>query len=31
VPDGPDKLWVADLAYVAIVGGVAYVAVILDA
>jgi putative transposase len=31
VPDGPDQLWVADLTYVAIAGGFAYVAVILDA
>jgi putative transposase len=31
VPDRPDQLWVADLTYVAIVGGFAYVAVILDA
>ncbi len=31
VPDGPDQLWVADLTYVAILGGFAYVAVILDA
>lgn len=29
--DGPDQLWVADLTYVAITGGFAYVAVILDA
>lgn len=29
--DGPDRLWVADLTYVAIVGGFAYVAIILDA
>ncbi len=28
---GPDQLWVADITYVAIVGGFAYVAVILDA
>jgi putative transposase len=28
---GPDELWVADITYVAIVGGFAYVAVILDA
>jgi putative transposase len=31
VPDGPDQLWVADLTYVAVLGGFAYVAVILDA
>lgn len=31
VPDGPDQLWVADLTYVAIIGGFAYVAIILDA
>jgi putative transposase len=31
VPDRPDKLWVADLTYVAIPGGFVYVAVILDA
>ena len=29
--DGPDRLWVADLAYVAIATGFVYVAVILDA
>jgi putative transposase len=29
--DGPDQPWVADLTYVAIVGGFAYVAIILDA
>ncbi len=29
--DGPDQLWVADLTYVTIVGGFAYVAIILDA
>ena len=29
--DGPDQLWVADLTYVAITGGFAYVAIILDA
>ena len=29
--DGPDQLWVADLTYVAIIGGFAYVAIILDA
>jgi putative transposase len=28
---GPDQLWVADITYVAIVGGFAYVAVVLDA
>lgn len=31
VPDGPDQLWVADITYVAIPTGFAYVAVILDA
>ncbi|WP_338036695.1 IS3 family transposase [Arvimicrobium flavum] len=31
VPDGPDQLWVADITYVAIPAGFAYVAVILDA
>lgn len=31
VLDGPDQLWVADLTYVAIIGGFAYVAIILDA
>jgi putative transposase len=31
VPSGRDQLWVADLTYVAIPGGFAYVAVILDA
>jgi putative transposase len=30
-PTGPDQLWVADITYVAIAGGFAYVAVILDA
>ncbi len=29
--DGPNQLWVADITYVAIVEGFAYVAVILDA
>jgi putative transposase len=29
--DGPDQLWVADLTYVTIVDGFAYVAIILDA
>ena len=29
--DGPDQLWVADITYVPIVGGFAYVAIILDA
>jgi len=29
--DGPDQLWVADITYVAITGGFAYVAIILDA
>ena len=28
---GPDQLWVADLTYVAIAAGFAYVAVIMDA
>ena len=31
IPDGPDQLWVADITYVTIVGGFAYVAIILDA
>ena len=31
VPDGPDQLWVADITYVAMPAGFAYVAVILDA
>ena len=31
VLDGPDQLWVADLTYVTIIGGFAYVAIILDA
>lgn len=31
VPDGPDQLWVADITYVAIPAGFAYLAVILDA
>lgn len=30
-PDGPDQLWVADITYVTITGGFAYVAVVLDA
>lgn len=30
-PDGPNRLWVADLTYVAVAGGFAYVAVVLDA
>jgi putative transposase len=30
-PIGPDRLWVADITYVAIAGGFAYVAVVLDA
>jgi putative transposase len=29
--DGPDHLWVADLTYVTIIGGFAYVAIVLDA
>jgi len=31
IVDGPNQLWVADITYVAIVEGFAYVAVILDA
>ena len=31
VPDGPDQLWVSDITYVTIIGGFAYVAVVLDA
>ena len=31
MPNRADQLWVADLTYVDIVGGVAYVAFILDA
>ena len=31
IPTGRDQLWVADLTYVVIPGGFAYVAVILDA
>lgn len=31
VVDGPNRLWVADLTYVAIVGGFVYVALIMDA
>ena len=31
IPDGPDQLWVADITYVIIIGGFAYVAVVLDA
>jgi len=30
-PNGPNQLWVADITYVAVAGGFAYVAVILDA
>ena len=30
VVDGPNQLWVADITYVAITAGFAYVAVILD-
>ena len=30
-PDGPNQLWVADITYVAVVRGFAYVAVVLDA
>ncbi|MER9312696.1 DDE-type integrase/transposase/recombinase, partial [Mesorhizobium australicum] len=29
--DGPNQLWVADITYVTVVGGFAYVAVVLDA
>jgi putative transposase len=31
IPDGPNQLWVADITYVTVVGGFAYVAVVLDA
>ena len=31
IPDGPNQLWVADITYVTIIGGFAYVAVVLDA
>jgi putative transposase len=31
LPDGPNQLWVADITYVVITGGLVYVAVILDA
>ncbi len=31
VVDGPNRLWVADLTYVAIIGGFVYVALIMDA
>jgi putative transposase len=31
IPDGPNQLWVADITYVTIINGFAYVAVILDA
>lgn len=31
VPDRPNQLWVADLTYVAVMGGFVYVAIILDA
>ncbi|UVK48948.1 IS3 family transposase (plasmid) [Mesorhizobium sp. AR07] len=31
ISDGPDQLWVADITYVTVVGGFAYVAVVLDA
>jgi len=31
VVDGPNRLWISDITYVAVVGGFAYVAVILDA
>lgn len=30
-PDGPDRLWVADLTYLAIATGFVYLAVVLDA
>ncbi len=30
MPDGPDQLWVADLTYVAVMGGFVYVAIILE-
>lgn len=29
--DGPDRLWIADITYVTIIGVSAYVSVILDA
>lgn len=31
IPDGPNQLWVVDITYVTVIGGFAYVAVILDA
>lgn len=31
IPNGLDRLWVADITYVTIVGGFAYVAIVLDA
>ena len=31
VADGPDRLWVADITYVAVAGGFVYVAIVLDA
>lgn len=31
ISDGPDQLWVPDIIYVTVVGGFAYVAVVLDA
>lgn len=31
VPNGPDQLWVADITYVTIIGGFAYVSIVLDA
>ncbi|ANT54827.1 hypothetical protein A6B35_33225 (plasmid) [Mesorhizobium amorphae CCNWGS0123] len=31
IPDGPNQLWVADITYVTVVGGFAYVTVVLDA
>ena len=30
-PDGPNRLWVADLTYVAVVSGFVYVALVIDA
>lgn len=30
-PDGPNQLWVADITYVAVIGGFVYVAIVLDA
>ena len=31
VPDGPDRLWVADITYISLAEGFAYLAVVLDA